>query len=53
MKALELADSKILSLSQPAHRGCAGIGRQLHPLKAEDLMKEDVIKIKPKNDMRG
>ena len=31
---------------------CAGIGRQLHPLKAKDLMKDRVIEIDWKYDMR-
>ena len=31
---------------------CAGIGRQLHPLKAKDLMKDKVIKIDWKYYMR-
>ena len=36
------------SLRQSAHQGYAGIGRQLHPLKAHDLMMDRVIKIKQK-----
>ena len=35
MKALDLARSIILGGGQRAHRGCAGISRQLHPLQAE------------------
>ena len=31
---------------------CAGIDRQLHPMKAKDLMKDKVIKIDWKYDMR-
>ena len=34
LKALELASSTKSSDSQYVPRGCAGIGRQLHPLKA-------------------
>ena len=34
-KALELTSSTNLAGCQCAHRGCAGIGRQLHPLKAD------------------
>ena len=32
---------------------CAGISRQLHPLKAKDLIKDKVIEIDWKNYMRG
>ena len=32
---------------------CAGISRQLHPLKAKDLIMDKVIEIDWKNDMRG
>ena len=32
--------------------GCAGISRQLHPLKVKDPMKDRVIKIKEENDVR-
>ena len=42
-KALELADSAIRTLCQWAHRGCAGIGRQLHPLKAKNMIKDKII----------
>ena len=35
LKALEIANSKIPSLCQPAYWGWAGIGRQLPPLKVE------------------
>ena len=34
-KALELMNSAIPLSCPSAHRGCAGIGRQLHPLKDE------------------
>ena len=30
----------------------AGIGRQLHPLKAKDLMKDAVVKIERKHEIR-
>ena len=30
---------------------CAGIDRQLHPLKAKDLSKDKVMEIKRENDM--
>ena len=50
---LELRKSTIPLLCQSGHRGCAGIGRQLHPLKAKDLMKDKVIKNKLKNNMQG
>ena len=39
-KALELTNTAIPSLCLWAHRGCAGISRQLHPLKVKDLMKD-------------
>ena len=39
LKALELASSTILSGCQYAHQGYAGIGRQLHHLKAEHSSK--------------
>ena len=32
---------------------CAGIDRQLNPLKVKDLMKDKVIKIDGKNYIRG
>ena len=48
---LEFRKSTIPILYQSLHRGCAGIGRQLHPLKAKDVMKDRVIKTKPKNNM--
>ena len=32
---------------------CAGISRQLYPLKAKDLIKDKVIEIDWKSDMRG
>ena len=37
-KALELANSTNVSVSQYAYRGCAGIARQLHPMKAGGSM---------------
>ena len=52
MKALELANSTIPSLVQPTRQGCAGIGRQLHPLKVKYWMRDKVIKIECKNEMR-
>ena len=52
-KALGLTNSIITLPCQSAHWGCAGISRQLHPLKVNDLMKDKVIKIKGRNDMRG
>ena len=42
-------ESTVPSLCHSAHRGCAGIGRQLHPLKVQDLMKENLVKIIWKN----
>ena len=51
LKALELTNSAIPLIYQSAHCGCAGIGRQLHPLKAKDLLKDKVIEIKRENDM--
>ena len=51
-KALELGNSSIPSSYQPAHQGCAGIGRQLHPLKMISLMREKVIEIEYENEMR-
>ena len=30
-------------LCQSIHRGCAGIARQLHPLKAENFMKGKLL----------
>ena len=39
MKALELVTPTNSSVSQYAHRGCAGIARQLHPLKAIHSMR--------------
>ncbi len=38
-------------LWQSAHRGCAGIGRQLHSFKAKGLTKDKLIEIEGKNDM--
>ena len=32
---------------------CGGISRQLHPLKAKDLIKDKVIEIDWNYDMRG
>ena len=52
LKALELAHSTVPSLCQSAHRGCAGIGRQLLPLKVEYLMKDEVVKAKTDRKMR-
>ena len=40
LKALNVANSTIYMRWQPAHRGGAGIFRQLHPFKVKDLMKE-------------
>ena len=51
LKALELTNSTISLIYQSAQCGCAGIGRQLHPLKAKDLLKDKVIEIKWENDM--
>ena len=53
LKALELANETISSLCLSSCRGCAGIGRQLHPLKAKNLMSDEVLKIEWKNDIRG
>ena len=52
-KALELANATISSLCLSSCRGCAWIGRQLHPMKAKNLMSDEVLKIRWKNDMRG
>ena len=52
MKALELANSTIPSLVQPAHQGCAGIGRQLHPLTVKYWMRDKVIKIECIKEMQ-
>ena len=49
MKALDLANSAIVSLYQSAPQGCAGIGRQLHPLKAKDLTRTNKVKANEKN----
>ena len=49
----KLANSSTSLLCQSAHQGCAGIGRQRHPLKAKDLMKDKVNKIDGKNYMCG
>ena len=38
-------------LWQSAHRGCADIGRQLHPFKAKGPIKDKLIEIEEKNDM--
>ena len=38
-------------LWQSAHRGCARIGRQLHPFKAKGPTKDKLIEIEGKNDM--
>ena len=38
-------------LYHSAYRGYAGIGRQLHPLKAKDLLEDNVIEIERKNDI--
>ena len=51
LKALELANSTIPFLYQSDNCGCAGIGRQLPPLKAKDLLRDKVIETKRKNDM--
>ena len=51
LKALELTNSTIPLIYQSAHCGCAGIGRQLHPMKAKDLLKDKLIEIKRENDM--
>ena len=51
MRAVELANSTIELFCQSAHRGCAGIDRQLHPLKVKDLMKTGVVKFKRENVM--
>ena len=51
LKALELTNSTISLIYQSAQCGCTGIGRQLHPLKAKDLLKDKVIEIKWENDM--
>ena len=45
----KLANSSNSLLCQSAHQGCAGIGRQRHPLKAKDLMKDKVHGTKWKN----
>ena len=42
LKARELTSSAILSVCQYAHWGYAGIGCQLHPLKAEQLSAGEV-----------
>ena len=42
MKAIEVTNATIPMLWESAQQGCAGIGRQLHPLKAKDLMKDKV-----------
>ena len=38
-------------LWQSAHRGCADIGRQLHPFKAKASTKDKLIEIEEKDDM--
>ena len=38
-KALDDTNTAITFQCQSAHRGCAGISRQLHTLKAKDLKK--------------
>ena len=50
-KALELKKSTILLSCLSEHLGCAGIARQLHPLKSSVLMKDKVIKTKRYNTM--
>ena len=45
----KLANSSTSLLCQSAHQGCAGIGRQLHPLKVKDLIKDKVLGTKGKN----
>ena len=47
-KALDLAHSATPPLCQSGHRGCAGIGRQLLPLKVSYHMRDKVIKIDQK-----
>ena len=44
LKALQLANSTIPFLCQPAYQGCAGIGHQLHPSKVKYWMREKMIK---------
>ena len=53
LKALELVNSTALSLCLSAHLGYAGISRQLHPMKAKDLITHKVNKIKQKKDIQG
>ena len=47
-KALDLAHSTTPPLCQSGHRGCAGNGRQLLPLKVNNLMRGKVIEIDQK-----
>ncbi len=47
-KALDLAHLATPPLYQSGHRGCAGIGRKLLPLKVKYLMRDKVIEIDQK-----
>ena len=53
LKALELVNSTALSLCLSAHLGYAGISRQLHPMKAKDLITHKVNQIKQKKGIQG